>query len=542
LILLKFLRKRVAQYINEEALAYELAGQFYQAKGKTKFAQVCLREAHYAYQQWGALAKVKDLEERYPQFVAKKNSTVWTTFTTTPIGLGGYTSTSDWLDLSSVVKASQTLSGEMVLDRLLRKMMHLVIENAGAEKGFLLLPQQEQWFVEAEGRVESDEVNVLQSIIVEEHQQLAATLIHYVARTQEHVVLDNASIEGQFTHDPYIVKHRPKSVLCVPLINQGHTTGILYLENDLSEGAFTPDRLEVLQVLSSQIAISIENALLYRTLEQKVEERTAQLAAANQQITALNEQLKSENLRMSAELDVSRQLQQMLLPRDEELSQIKDLDIAGFMDPADEVGGDYYDVLQHNGRTLFGIGDVTGHGLESGVLAIMAQAVVRALLCHNETDPVKFLETLNQTVYSNVQRMKSKKNLTLSLVEYRDNVLYLSGQHEDMIVVRNGELELISTDELGFMIGFKENITNLVAQTQVTLNYGEVAVLYTDGITEAVNSDDDEYQLERLCQVVQQNWQREATEIRQAVIDDVRRFIGEQKVYDDITLLVLKRC
>lgn len=532
-------------YIQEEALAYELAAEFYLGRGMEKFAQTYFIEAHYAYQQWGALAKVKDLEERYPQIVANQTSTR-VNRTITPIGtlmrsISSSTNYSTLLDLSSVVKASQTLSGEIVLSCLLEKMMLLVIENAGAEKGFLLLPQKEQWFVEAESDLKSKKLNVLQSIPIDKHQRIAATLIHYVARTQEHFVLDNASVEGQFIRDPYIVKYRPQSVLCVPLINQGHTTGILYLENNLTEGAFTPDRLQVLQVLSSQIAISIENALLYRTLEQKVEERTAQLAEANQEITVLNKQLKSENRRMSAELDVSRQLQQMLLPNDEELEAIDSLDIAGFMEPADEVGGDYYDVLQHNGRILFGIGDVTGHGLESGVLAIMVQAVVRALLCNNETDPVKFLSTINQTVYNNVQRMHSEKNLTLALLEYQDNVLYLSGQHEEMIVVRQGVVERIDTDELGFLIGLEKDIADFVAQQQVVLNVDDVVVLYTDGITEAINSKKEEYRLERLCQVVEQNWQRSAKEIRQAVIDDVRQYIGEQKVFDDITLLVLKR-
>ncbi len=533
------------EYLHEEALAYELAAEFYLGRGMEKIAQTYMREAHYRYQQWGALAKVDNLETRYPQWLAPKtisrqittNSTISGTrmaSTSTKAGL-------EWLDLNSLMKAAQTLSGEIVLSRLLEKMMHIVIENAGAEKGFLLLPQQEQWFIEAECHLDSGEVKVLQSLPID-NQHLAETIIRYVIRTQENVVLNNVCIEGQFTRDPYIISQHPKSVLCVPLVNQGQLTGILYLENNLTTDAFTPESLEVLKVLSSQLAISIENALLYRTLKQKVEERTVQLAKANQEITALNEKLKEENLRMSAELDISRQLQQMLLPKDEELEAIDGLDIAGFMEPADEVGGDYYDVLQHSGRVLFGIGDVTGHGLESGALAIMVQSSVRTLLANNETDPVKIFSALNQMVFHNVQRMKAEKSLTLALVDYNENQLYLSGQHEEMIIVRaGGELEQIDTIDLGFPIGLEEDIAELVNQVTVPLNAGDVVILYTDGITEAENIDRQLYGQERLCEISQQNWQKTAQEIRQAVIEDVLQFIGQQKVYDDITLLVIKQ-
>ncbi len=260
-----------------------------------------------------------------------------------------------------------------------------------------------------------------------------------------------------------------------------------------------------------------------------------------QQLAEQNERFKAENVRMKAELDVSRRLQKMLLPTKTELKQIDGLDIAGFMEPADEVGGDYYDVLQHNGRVLMGIGDVTGHGLESGALAIMVQSSIRTLLANNETDPVKFFHALNQMVYHNVERMKVQKDLTLVLVDYKDNQLYLSGQHEEMIVVRNGEVELIDTVDLGFPLGLEEDIADFVAETKVSLNQGDVVALYTDGITEAENIDGQMYGLERLCEVVKQNWQRTAEEIQQAVIGDVRQFIGEQQVFDDIALLVLKQ-
>jgi len=268
------------KYLNEVALAYELAGQFYQAKGQTKFAQVCLFDAHYAYQQWGATAKVKNLEARYPQFLAPKTTRAIltnATASTRRITSTSTTGSSERLDLSSIMKAAQTLSGEIVLSRLLEKMMHIVIENAGAEKGFLLLPKKGSWFIEAEGHIDSSDTTVLQSLPLEESEQVSANIIHYVARTQENLVLHDATQKGRFTRDAYIVKHRPKSVLCVPLVNLRQLTGILYLENSLTTGAFTPARLEVLNLLSSQIAISIENSILYNNLEQKVAERTSEL-------------------------------------------------------------------------------------------------------------------------------------------------------------------------------------------------------------------------------------------------------------------------
>lgn len=266
------------------------------------------------------------------------------------------------------------------------------------------------------------------------------------------------------------------------------------------------------------------------------------LALANEQIQSLNNCLQAENYRLSTELEVTQRLQMMLLPKEKELSEIEGLEIAGFMEPADEVGGDYYDVLQHHGRVTIGIGDVTGHGLESGVLMLMVQTAVRTLMENNETDPKKFFEVLNRTIYKNVQRMDSDKNLSLCLVDYRHGVLTLSGQHEEMIVIRaGGTIERIDTIDLGFPIGLEETIQDFVFQAQIYLESQDVVILYTDGITEAENNLGVHYGLEKLCAIVQQNWQQSAQDIRQKVIQDLRSHIGVEKVYDDITLVVLKQ-
>jgi predicted ATPase/serine phosphatase RsbU (regulator of sigma subunit)/tRNA A-37 threonylcarbamoyl transferase component Bud32 len=528
-------------FINDEALANELVAKFYLAQGKEKFALVHLQEAYYCYSRWGATAKVKDLEKRYPQLVAKSSGI--TKITTAPgkttISTTN-TSSGKLLDLATVIKASQTIGSEILIEQLLQKLMKILIENAGAQRGFLLLEDKGKLFVEAEGAVDSEQVTVLQSIPME--NCLPLSIINYVARTDESVVLNNATVEGNFINDRYIQQHQPKSILCVPLINQGKLISLLYLENNLTTGAFTPERLEILKILSSQAAISIENARLYQNLEDKVAERTAQLAQANQEISTLNEMLKKDNLRMGAELDIVKQLQQMVLPKQSELEAIEGLEIAGYMEPADEVGGDYYDVLQQDGRVKISIGDVTGHGLESGVLMIMAQTAVRTLQKMNETDPVKFLDVLNQTLYDNLQRMDSPKNMSLAILDYAGGVLKLSGQHEEMIVVRaDGKLECIDTMDLGFPIGLVAEIGDFIAQAEVLLNPGDVVVLYTDGIPEAFDINKVQYGLERLWQVVVNNHLRSVQEIREAVIDDVRQYIGVQRVFDDITLVVIKQ-
>ncbi len=280
----------------------------------------------------------------------------------------------------------------------------------------------------------------------------------------------------------------------------------------------------------------------FETLEDRVTERTAELAEANGEIRQLNRRLKEENVRLGAEIEVARQLQQLVLPKAEELATIQEFDIAGYMEPADEVGGDYYDVLCTDGIITLAIGDVTGHGLESGILMLMMQTAVRTLQELQERDPVKFLDTLNRAIYKNVKRMDMDKSGTLAVLDYVDGQLSISGQHEETLVVRvNGEIERIDTMDLGFPIGLDDPIAEFVGRARVTLSPGDGIVLYTDGITEAENLAGERYGIERLCEVISGHWSLSAAQIKQAVVRDIKAFIGDQKVYDDITLLVLKR-
>ena len=307
--------------------------------------------------------------------------------------------------------------------------------------------------------------------------------------------------------------------------------------------------------LDERNAAQAELMALTHDLERRVAERTREVEAANEEIQSLNRILKAENLRMGTELDVSRRIQQMVLPTVVELAEIGGLDVATYMEPANEVGGDYYDILHgENGRVRFGIGDVTGHGLESGVVMLMTQSAVRTMVTGDEDNAVRVLDILNRTIFHNIQRMGSDKNLTLALLDYRPgrpdgeddasvtSHMRISGQHESIIVARDGgRIELIDTMDLGLPLGLVDEIGGFVAEITVLLRPGDTVVLYTDGITEAADDRHRLYGLDRLCGVIADHWREAAELIKDAIIADVKAHIGAQPLYDDLTLIVFKQ-
>ncbi len=264
---------RENKFLQNEALASELAAKFWLGKGKEKIAKVYMSEAHYGYQHWGAQRKVEDLEAKYPQLLVKSSATksITSTHTTTTNSTSGSQS-GEALDLATFMKASQAISSEIVLDKLLTSLMRIIIENAGAQKGFLILEIKGKLLIEAEGSVDKDGVTVLQSFPVKSAWEprdkllISHIIVNYVARTRESIVLSDAANDPKFANASYIKAHQPKSILCFPLQYQGKLVGIIYLENNLTTEAFTSDRIELLNLLSSQAAISIENARLYNNL------------------------------------------------------------------------------------------------------------------------------------------------------------------------------------------------------------------------------------------------------------------------------------
>ncbi|MBD2562415.1 MULTISPECIES: AAA family ATPase [Nostoc] len=247
-------------FVQYEALANELGAKFYSERKFELIAKTYLQEAKNAYIRWEASAKVKHLEESYPQLFPQQQL----------VSNGTFITTGEHLDFLSVVKASQTISSEIVLSRLLKTLMQIVIEQAGAEIGYLLLEHEQNLVIEVEAKVnpQAEKLNVSRPVLEGEISQvIPQSILNYVQRTQETVILQNATEQNLFSKDEYVIQKQPKSVLCLPIARQSKLLGILYLENNLISSAFTQEKLSVLEILTVQIAISLENARLYQGLE-----------------------------------------------------------------------------------------------------------------------------------------------------------------------------------------------------------------------------------------------------------------------------------
>jgi PAS domain S-box-containing protein len=244
-------------FVHNEALANELAARFYAARGFETIAHTYLRNARYLYLRWGADGKVRQLDQLYPQLAEKEPVPGPTRTIGTPV---------EHLDLATVIKVSQAVSSEIVLEKMLDMLMRTAIEQAGAERGLLILARAAEPRIEAEALTDGDAVIVHMRDETVNPAVLPASVLHYVLRTREGVILDDAATEPAFAADRYIRKHQVRSILCLPLITQGKLTGALYLENNLAPRVFAPSRTAVLKLLASQAAVALENARLYRDL------------------------------------------------------------------------------------------------------------------------------------------------------------------------------------------------------------------------------------------------------------------------------------
>ena len=251
-------------FVQNEAIAHEVAARFYSARGFETIAHAYLRNARYCYLRWGAHGKVRQIDQSYPPLYEERTSSSSITTIGTPVAQ---------LDVGTVVKASQAVSSEIVLDKLIEALMRIAVEHAGAERGVLVAIRSNELQIEAEAKTGRGMIAVALRHAAITPADLPETVLHYVIRTRESVVLHDALVANVFSRDEYLGRRRTRSILCLPIVTHARLVGVLYLENNLTAGAFTPDRIAVLELLASQAAISLEHAQLYADLQQENIER-----------------------------------------------------------------------------------------------------------------------------------------------------------------------------------------------------------------------------------------------------------------------------
>ncbi|CAN7754939.1 trifunctional serine/threonine-protein kinase/ATP-binding protein/sensor histidine kinase [Rhizobium sp. LjRoot258] len=260
---------RANGFVHNEALAHELAARFYAGNGFEDIAQLYLRNSRYGYLRWGAIGKVRQLDQVYPQLAEPQAVPLPTSTIGTPV---------EQLDLATVIKVSQAVSGEIVLEKLIDTLMRTALENAGAGRGLLIFPRGGELRVEAEAETTGGDV-VVRLRPEPSTAPMPGAIVNFVARTGAPVIRGDAAAENDFD-DAYIRDNKPRSVLCLPLIKQCRIVALLYLENNLAPRVFTPARMAVLKLLASEAAISLENGRLYRDLEER-EAKIRRLVEAN---------------------------------------------------------------------------------------------------------------------------------------------------------------------------------------------------------------------------------------------------------------------
>ena len=281
-------------FLQEEALCCELTANFYLERGLEDSAQCHIHSAHERYADWQAWAKAHALEAKFPLWLGPKTERQ-------------LEAEASGLDLSTVMKGAHAIASEIEMNRLLAEIMRIAIENAGAQRGFLILDRDGAWLIAAKGDIDKSEAETLLPVSLDQCELVSAGVVRYVARTKENVVLDDAASQGEFIDDPHIRRERTRSLLCAPLLNRSRLIGVLYLENNLTSRAFTAERVQLLEMLLAQAAISLENALVYQALRESEAKYRRIIDTANEGIWMLGPDTltTSVNARMAEMLGYS---------------------------------------------------------------------------------------------------------------------------------------------------------------------------------------------------------------------------------------------
>ena len=397
--------------------------------------------------------------------------------------------------MTRVVTAGETMAlldpvdaGELELGGLLERLMRVLVENAGAQKGVLVLNHGGQLEVEALVTVEPYQIQLRLQQPLERSTELPASVVQYVARSKETVVLENAATEPRFARDRYVASRRPKSMLCLAMQHQGRLVGVLYLENNAATNAFSGERVEILQLVAAQAAVAVENATLYGELRTATDQLRRSNDTLELQVAERTEELRKTLAELWSEMDLARKIQTVLLPNE---TRFRDYEVSAMMVPASTVGGDYYDIIRTDESDWLLIGDVSGHGVTAGLTMMMIQTAIRTVVLSGgegaaNLTPAQVLSRVNAAVRSNLRKVDEDHYMTITGLQLQGGSVRYSGLHQDILIYRASSRAVERVETRGMWIGPVDDIAPLLRDDTLELTSGDIVLLFTDGITEAM--------------------------------------------------------
>jgi serine phosphatase RsbU (regulator of sigma subunit) len=408
-------------------------------------------------------------------------------------------------DLRKLLEINKRLNQQHDLRRLLETIIDSAIELMAAERGFLILVHEGDMRVEIARNMSREALDVRAANLV------STQICREVIDTGKPVLTTNAAADARYGRYSSVVGLNLRSILCVPFKIKDQVLGTVYLDN-ANVGAFSDRDADLLSAFSDQAAVAIENARLIRQVKKKE--------------------------RMEQELKIASDIQKKLLPR--RTPRVAGLDLYGWMHPAKQVGGDYYDFIPVPGGLLVCIGDVSGKGVPAGLVMASARSALRSL-AERVTSTREIVIALNRLLADDLDR---EMFLSLLLMRYDSTtgaVSYTGAGHEHIIVYRAEEDKVETRKTGGIVLGLTPSVEEHVKEEQLTLDVGDALVLYTDGVTEAVDEQNEQYQLERLTDAVKECCEKPPREMLHAILSSVLRWKGKAQQRDDITLVTARR-
>ncbi len=446
--------------------------------------------------------------------------------------------------LTELNRASLSLIGEINLDKLLHKLMRIILDNSGALNAYIVLEEQGEFVIRAEGHQGSYQTN-LERQLVSDFSPVCPAIIEYAAKRKTIVLLKDAINEGLFKHHPYVRKHLCRSILCVPLIYQGKLFGLLYIDHPGKPNAFSTQSIELLQLISAPAAIAIQNALIYQHLEQLVEERTKEIQEQKALLEEKNRELKEKNEDILASLRYAKRIQEAYLPSPEVLKECFP-DSFLYYKPKAIVSGDFYWFSPRLSKVIVAVADCTGHGIPGGFITAMANTLLKQIVeIEGIFKPHEILFQLHVRMRAALQQHGNKTSrdgleIALCQIDVRRKKLLFSGANRPLIYIRNNTLHELKPDKYG--VGgqqFEDERTYTLHSLQ--MQEGDVLYLFSDGFQDQIGGPNNKrYKTDRFYDLLLELHARDMEQQKLLLDSELRHWMGDNEQTDDITVIGIR--